>query len=486
MPNFAANGCAGVFEVLDDLQGNVLRAYRDHAHTHYLFATISDPERSRNWLARHVRSAGEAGDAPHNIHTTAPITTRWIWRKYEPELTLNIAFTFRGLVRLGVAEEAFAGLDAFRQGMAERAAALGDVDRSAPEHWEEGLEENDVLMVLTADDPARLADGPRLAVEAGLAVIGGPHEGSRPADHREHFGFDDGFSQPAIAGVDSRANAVGEGTMTAAKVWRTIALGEFVLGYPDEGGGLPQAPASPLGVDSTFMVVRKLAQDVAGFRSYTRQVAHDLGVKTMYVRAKMVGRWPNGSSTERHPHEEGPPATGRRANRFGYGEDPDGSRCPLGAHVRRGNPRDSALWQGRPTLRHRIIRRGVPYGEPLAEEGEDGTEQDADAEGTAAREYENGEYKRGLMFVCYQADIERQFEFIQSRWLGDGNSLGVGTDRDPLLSPGLRDRDSGRMIIPDTPPLFLEELRSFVTTRGGGYYLLPGAHGLRALSRMRA
>lgn len=471
--------------MLDDLQGNVLRAYRGHEHALYLFTTISEPDRTRSWLTKRVRAARQPHTVALDDLKELPITTRRIWDQYKPVVTLNVAFTFPALVLLGLAGETFEGLDAFREGMFARATELGDVEPGHPEGWEEGLKDNHVLLVLTAADEGHLADGRDLAEDAGLTIAGEPHEAHRPADHREHFGFNDGFSQPAVAGVGGPSTAIGEGTLTAENTWRRIALGEFVLGYGGEGGGLPRAPVSPLGQDSTFMVVRKLAQDVAGFRRYTREAAQEVGERTMYVRAKMVGRWPNGSPTLRYPKEEGPAPTVRADNRFRYGGDANGERCPLGAHVRRANPRDSSLWQGRPTLRHRIIRRGMPFGEPLAPENEDGSALYADEEQAAAAQYEDGKYVRGLMFVCYQASIERQFEFIQRRWLGDGNSLGIGTDRDPLLSPGLSD-DSGRMIIPDTPPLFLKELRSFVTTRGGGYYLLPGLQGLRAISEIRA
>ena len=174
----------------------------------------------------------------------------------------------------------------------------------------------------------------------------------------------------------------------------------------------------------------------------------------------------------------------REANDFGYGSDAAGERCPLGAHVRRANPRDSARWQGRLTVRHRIIRRGMPYGPFLPVENL-GRKLSEHQEHALANTEAEDTRPRGLMFVCYQADIERQFELIQRRWLGDGNSLGVGSDRDPLLAPGLKPDESGQMIIPGgagEAPRFLTGIEQFVKTRGGGYYLLPGLPGLRALS----
>jgi hypothetical protein len=210
---------------------------------------------------------------------------------------------------------------------------------------------------------------------------------------------------------------------------------------------------------------------VLGFRGYARDVATRLGRDADWVAAKIVGRWQNGSSLVRNPRHPGPPADGdrKRVNRFRYGTDKDGLGCPLGAHVRRANPRDALGWQGRLTMRHRIIRRGMSYGPPL----------DADAE-TA------DDATRGLIFVCYQASIERQFEFIQRQWLNDGNALRLGNDRDPLVAARdpLADGDSssGGTVIQGRPPLFLTGLQSFVTMRGGEYFLVPGLNGLRALA----
>jgi Dyp-type peroxidase family len=236
-----------------------------------------------------------------------------------------------------------------------------------------------------------------------------------------------------------------------------------VLGNRDEGGRLPPAPLGPLGDDATFVVVRKLAQDVAAFRRYVNAEGARLGRDPAWIAAKMVGRWQNGSSLARYPNAPGPPAAeDPKASRFRYGEDPGGRACPLGSHVRRANPRDALGWQGRLTQRHRIIRRGMRYGSALA----------------AGSTVDDGG-KRGLMFVAYQAALERQFEFIQSQWLGDGNALRLGTDRDPIAAP---EGSPGEMVIQGSPPIFLTGLPRFVTTVGGGYYLLPGMAGLRALA----
>jgi Dyp-type peroxidase family len=435
--------------VLDGLQGNVLLGYGTPAAL-YLFTRVRDAGDARRWLdSARVR-----------------ITTHRGWEEQRSETTLNAAFTYTGLTKLEVPDLRIEHLTAFKTGMHARHEQLGDVEASAAEHWQPELREHDMLLVLTAGSRDRLRDAAdqlraSLEADAGFEIVL-EQAAERLPGGAEHFGFSDGFSQPAIDGVPGSGPRKGEGTLTKWGYWRTLALGEFVLGHRDEGGLFPPAPLGPLGDDSTFMVVRKLAQDVIAFRRYIEDTSARIGRPQQWLRAKMVGRWDNGSALARYPHEPGPPASrDRYASRFQYGDDPEGLHCPRGAHIRRANPRDSHRWQGRLTQRHRIIRRGMSYGEPLppAASSDDGQE-------------------RGLMFVSYQADIERQFEFIQQRWLADGNALELGSDADPLVA-GEGGRD---MVIPGEPPVYLSGIPNFVRTRGGAYYLLPGAAGLRALA----
>ena len=461
--------------MLDGLQGNVLRGYR-HPHALYVFARVRDPGSARQWLE---------DERQH-------VTSYRGWEHNPTRVTLNVAFTYKGLRRLGVPKARIAHLRAFKEGMPRRSEQLGDVGVSAKARWEPELRrQHHVLLMLTADDNAtldaavaRLSE--RLSAGPALEIVYRQHA-HRLETGGEHFGFADGFSQPAIAGVPGSGPRVGEGTFTRWRYWRRLALGDFVLGYRDEGGLFAPAPHGPLGDDATFMVLRKLHQDVASFRRYIDETARRFGQEPDWLRAKMVGRWPNGSSIARYPDKPGPPASrDPKASRFRYGKDPHGRRCPVGAHVRRANPRESGHWQGRPTQRHRMIRRGMSYGPelPKGRNGDDGED-------------------RGLIFVCYQADIERQFEFVQQRWLADGNSLQLGADRDPVVaSAGALNRRAGRrpaasglarggagervapgrMVIPGDPPLFLTGIPNFVLTRGGGYYLVPGAAGLRAIA----
>lgn len=437
---------------LGSVQANLLSSYRHHAAARYLFVKVGDARRARRWLQAQLRSDS--------------VTFHDLWHGRAPALTMNVAFTYQGLIALEVQALRLAHLEAFSEGMAARSTRLGDIEDSAPGNWQQTLLDHHMLVVLTARESEQL-DARQADLLGELARAGMPdahvEQAARLEGGIEHFGFRDGFSQPAVENMGNGAPVEGEGTLTASMRWRKLATGEFVLGYRDEGGGYSPAPFGPLGDRATFMVVRKLAQHVAEFRRRTEEAAARLGRETEWLRSRMVGRWPNGSPLELHPSSPGPqPQSGEQAGRFHYGSDPDGLRCPLGAHVRRSNPRDSVRWQGRLSCRHRLIRRGMPYGTRLP-----------------AHEQDEQRYERGILFVCYQASIERQFEFVQQRWLADGNALQLGRERDPLLSPGARE---GSMVIEGRPPTYVGGLRPFVTTRGGGYHLLPSRPGLAALA----
>jgi Dyp-type peroxidase family len=272
-----------------------------------------------------------------------------------------------------------------------------------------------------------------------------------------------------------------------------VAPGEFLFGYRDEHGFYPASPSVSASRDRTgilsqvrrsrlipglpppprdfgrngsFLVIRQFEQHVDVFNDYCKKaaalVASQLGNQAItqdWIAAKMLGRWQNGSSLVRNPDHPGRVID----NNFATGaEDPQGHRCPLGAHIRRSNPRDS-LGEDRDTQinigkRHRILRVGRTY------QKQDG---------------KNGKVEKGLLFMCLNADIERQYEFIQQTWVSSATFQGLVAEKDPTI--GSRDGD-GRFTIPSWEKVTtLREMPQFVTTKGGGYFFMPSRSALRYL-----
>jgi deferrochelatase/peroxidase EfeB len=187
--------------------------------------------------------------------------------------------------------------------------------------------------------------------------------------------------------------------------------------------------------------------------------------KAHWIVAKMVGRWRDGTSLVRYPHRPGTGWDGKQKaapdNEFLFGaEDPQGQRCPFGAHIRRGNPRESlvptSMEQLDITNRHRILRVGRGF--------------------TPEGSGDPDEKKPGLLFMCLNGDIERQFEFIQQTWAMALQFHGLENEVDPLLTRG---KITGRMTVPTASgPLMLRDFKDCVRMRGGGYFFVPGRRAL--------
>ncbi|MGI8776638.1 MAG: catalase [Acidimicrobiales bacterium] len=477
---------------LEDIQGNILRGYGS-AQAVYLFFEMPDAGSGRRFL----------GELVDGVQDSAP------WGPVPPTTTMNIAVTYAGLRALGVAATILADLpDAFRQPHRERAATLlDDTGPSAPEHWVDGLgtEHSHLLVTVNAKDGSEEAfaaatDEIRHCAERhGVTLV---HEQVAGALHnrREHFGWADGFGQPAIEGTPWPSKA-GEGTPTKDG-WRDLKAGEFVHGYPDEDGQTVSGAAAGLLRNGTYMVYRKLYQDVTRFRTHLYDDAkqygrarHDeppLDADQLYelMAAKVVGRWRDGVAIEVEPTRSadqsrglGDAAVDEPSNDFRYWSDRDGSKCPKGAHIRRTNPRDALGWEGDGvmSLSHRIIRRGMPYG-PFLPLRKDPQTQDLVDDGQ----------DRGLIFVCFNAHLDRQFEIVQRQWCDDGNAFGLGNDNDYLLGdhtgppppPAADGRlNTGRVTIQGDPPHFVQAQTGVVLTRGSEYLLMPGLASLRDLAR---
>ena len=349
--------------------------------------------------------------------------------------------------------------------MAARAAHLGDVGESSPEHWEKPLGTTDVHVAIAvlAPDLARLeavAEKARRAHQEldGITVVWRQDCYQLPTG-RTSFGFKDGIGQPAVEG---------SGRPPSNPHDRPLKAGEIILGYPDETGELPPMPSPDvLGRNGTYVVFRKLHTKVAAYRQYLRAKAANREEEAL-LGAKMVGRWQGGAPLALSPEQDDPElgSDPRRNNAFLYGDDPRGFKCPVGAHARRANPRDALDSDGSADVRlHRMIRRGTSYGPTLPE----GVLEDDGAD-------------RGIIFVFVGAHIKRQFEFVKTQWLNDGIFIGAPSEADPLVGSG---DGTTSFTIPRRPiRRRLQDLPPFVTTRGGEYCFAPSLSAMRWLAEL--
>ena len=389
----------------------------------------------------------------------------------------QIAFTPRGLARLGLSRSALATFPfAFTEPVVDehRQRALGDRGANAPSRWDWSGDRIDAALFLYAGDDDRV-ETLATEVEAQLAPGFGlvrKLDTTALSGNREHFGFRDGLSQPAILELPERTPPDD-----------AIAAGELLLGYPDETGELPPSPRDgelDLGRDGTFLVLRQLAQDVGGFWRELRDRAGD-DAGAVWLASKMLGRWPDGTPVGREG-PGGPPEPDPRAAPSFRG-DPHGLAIPKGAHIRRANPRDALLRDPGASLakvkRHRILRRGRTYGRPApAEAYPEGLAVTAHAADPAPLDAD-----RGLLFVCLCADLSRQFEMVQQTWLNNAKHDGLFDEVCPIAAGRELRADGGHFTVPREPlRRRIRKWGQFVTVKGSAYFFLPGRTALRHLA----
>jgi Dyp-type peroxidase family len=475
---------------LRDIQGGLIGFNKDHQQFHYVnFHDGAGAKQLLTELLPQLANGYEvlrfnAAYGENRRHHGDPEALQATW--------VNLWLTRTGLTVLDA--PSFDSLpEEFRSGMANR--PIGDVGVSAPDKWiapfTSGAEPHAVV-VIAGDNPAdmemrraRIFD---MLQRHSAEVVGTQIGDARPGEQRgkEHFGFKDGISQP---GIDHFTKSSKSGS---------IPPGEVLIGYRDADGNISGEPPAtrppvattygeaPLPVtqalpswthNGSFVVYRRLRQDVAAFRASMTNQAPTVELTPDQLGAKLVGRWPSGAPMERVPGlptkvdpSSADPSVDHpdvldnaKINKFDFSDDVDGTRVPRAAHIRKMNPRADQLADGDSSGRHRMLRRGIPYG-PEFVEGES-------AYGEVVPDIED----RGLLFVNYQASISRTFEFVQSHWANREDFQQPGDGKDPMIS---QDTPDGTFSL---PPARQPTFARWVTTTGGVYAFAPSLAGLAEL-----
>jgi len=478
-----------------------------------------------------VRSQG-GGAWLKALNDSAPITDA----DGRDERCAAIALTYEGLRKMGLDAEALASFDRpFTEGMfqEDRLRRLGDRESGA---WLETVisggpiwSGNTPLTPAAAEAGAHAQPSERVetpvtvhalillyekdeaSVEAWRTVVTQTVQGhganivrelefnlAPEADGQvhEHFGFTDGVSQP-IPFDAKGAVTLSTGAVAQKDEWNGLQLGEFLFGFENAHNEVAPGPTVSdsaigkaaglraqegnegfldLGANGSYMVVRELQQDVASFWRSMDQAAVKINsdppggkaVDADWVANRVIGRDREGNLL--CPHD-----TVLQRDQYGYpnndfaffDRDPDGYGCPLGSHVRRGNPRDglAPTAEDKGTLlaaanSHRILRRGRKFGKKIPDPRVD------------------DQARRGLLFVCLNTDIGRQFEFVQKTWILNPNFSTLFDETDPLVGPKCN------FTIPEEPLRRVIPVETFIQMAGGEYFFLPSLPALRYLEAL--
>ena len=508
-----------------DIQGHVIRAYGRFGYpvARYVFLNIADGAKGRAFVGsvtNKVTTAVNWGSGPGEIA--------------QPAWTVNMAFSYQGLKELDLPRASLIGFSPeFVEGMKARRDILGDDGPSAPAHWDPIWRENretrdkdvHIFIALNARLPALLEEsyawlkGKIEEYQGGVVLLGG-HLGDDNAimDYqdvkvlvekgvpvaKEHFGYTDGIGDPVFEGVPYDADRVnGRGKQVEGGKWAALATGEFLLGHIDEAKEYPPAP-NPilLSRNGTYMVYRKLHENVATFDSYLEEHGKNFPGGKELLAAKFVGRWrDNGAPLVKAPDQASKEKFDTLLDAvddkgkdkllcdFTYDDDMSGAKCPFSSHIRRINPRASLEFTRDPTdvpgslkikqdafdtpgaltNRRRLLRRGLPYG--------------------AVKDRSRDDGNHGIIIMMLNADINRQFEFVQQQWINYGNDFKAANDKEIILGNHSTDpKFPSKAVIQvdpnsDQPPYFLSKIPRLVETRGGEYFFIPSMTALRMIAR---
>ena len=457
----------------EDIQGNIVRGYNQPLVRH-LILEVTNRVEARKFLSASV--ADESGDVP-------PITREKSW-KIKPDSCFNIGITYEGLKALGTPAEHLATFPKeFVEGMTKRALKIGDFGESAPENWPVPFDQPDRVHIVAsvhASDKKRL-DDIQSRVAQSFNVIG-IRDGRNLAEGKVNFGYVDGISQPKFKGVHDPSQGNNNEPIDP--------LGTILLGYETRLEGIKFSVPTPemLGLNGSFNAFRVLSQNASGFEDFLSAAADQIiknkdvdkllsrgqakrigpgldtkGALREIVAAQLLGRWRNGVPYETSPETPNPDPKVSYTN-FNYGYK---SRCPVGAHMRRANPRGGPIVQHVANYTRRLVRRGMTYG------------PDFDPSNPDDRE-------RGLLGNFIGANLGAQFEAVMYDWLNLGlQHPEITGSNDALLGANSPETSWFDMTTKTGDKIRLRGFPRFVNARGGAYTFLPSIKAIEYLSNLK-
>jgi Dyp-type peroxidase family len=456
-----------------DIQGNSLAGFNKD-HQTFLLVRFRDAPSARTWLKILVPRLSPLSEVQDFNNLRRSMIARLGREPRSLAVSwINIALSARGVDLLKLRGDDPLDDDAFTIGLAGgRSELLGDPPNLG--EWKFGGSDKtcaDALVIVASDSAPHLRTVVRelrSGIKAANLKLLYTQQGHTLEDDlrgHEHFGFRDGISQPAVRGL-----------MQSPKPGQPVIWpGQFVLGLPRQDDADPDQPLDPLpcpdwAKNGSFVVIRRLRQDVEGFWQHMKDEAARIaagpefaGIDHTRLASMLVGRWPSGAPFVLSPTSDDPELA--LSNDFGFGDsDPFPPVCPFAAHIRKVNPRNDPVEGGGPrsTLTRRFLRRGIPYSDSPAD--------------------------RGLIFVSYQSSIQNQFEFVSRQWASRQDlpvvPPGGVSGFDPIIGQNANgNRGRSAMLFNQAGAAVEIKLpRDFVIPTGGGYFFAPSISTLRRWS----
>ena len=473
----------------DDMQGLLVRGYGRLQSARFLLLKIDKLETAKEYLKYISNHITKASVSPNDF-------------------AIHIAFTGKGLKALNLKDSVLKTFSReFLEGMDDpcRIALLGDKGENDPDTWDWGGSKNDdihfMLMIYAANNETlenKFNEQKNEFLQKGISIVA-QKETNWLKESKEHFGFMDGISSPKMEGLGDDDSKIPSEHL--------FKPGEFVLGYQNEYGSYTASPEvnanddpdnllpsykdksgiKDLGMNGTYLVYRELTQRVLKFWKYleenSKEPAEDKIEAAIKLGAKMVGRWPGGASLVNSPDSDNSDPKKPDTN-FGYWDtDLKGTKCPYGSHIRRTNPRDhlpvshSKQDSTEMIRKHQLLRRGRLFGKPLVE----------DLKPEKILGCTSDDENRGLHFICLNADLSRQFEFVQNVWVQSGNFGGLYKDGDPLIASRISNGNysNDEFTCPtDNVRRKYKQMPQFTKLNGGSYFFMPGIKALKYIAEL--